>query len=236
MEKNKKTLAVIGLCVPILAALITATATIIAPLISLRASHHNQEEITFETSSAISHKEDIDNYSICIESTQSNTSPIVTFDSSAQTTQPPKKALELIATNWKNKSTYQEFPNRDGKSFIMFGKDYSPGFTLLMGASYNMWGNGEQYVTFNVSDISAQYSFIDFFFVYVDEYSSDDIILKIYLDKTTEMIPDYTYTVSPTLAPSRISVNISGTSSMTVFVSNQGGSSNMIGFADISFR
>lgn len=235
MEKNLKA-ALIGFCGAIIAAIITSIATISAPIISLKMSNHNQEEITSETDSSILHKKDADTYSVRAENTQSYSSQIVTSDFSASQMQTTKEIINLIATNWKNINAYQEFPCQDAKSFKMFGKEYFFGFTLLMGASYNMWGNGEQYVSFNVSGISAQYSFIDCLVGHVDEYSDDDIVLKIYLDKTIEMIPDYTYTIFPTLAPSRISIDVSGTSSMTILVINQGDCSNMIGFSEISFR
>ena len=44
------------------------------------------------------------------------------------------------------------------------------------------------------------------------------------------------YTINPTVSPKNLSIDIKGKSSMTIKVSNNGGSDNKIGFANLSFK
>lgn len=141
-----------------------------------------------------------------------------------------------IAVAWKDKATYESYSGNGNNGFIMFGTTYTNGFTISMGASYNMWGNGEQYVTYNISSISEKYSTLMLTVGHVDDYESSNIIVRFYLDKTIDDSADYEYTISPNIAPQQLSIDISGKKSMTIYVSNQGGSTNKIGFADFTFE
>lgn len=66
----------------------------------------------------------------------------------------------LIGVSWSDEDRYELFSGNGNNGFIMFGKTYTNGFTISMGASYNIWGNGTQYVTYNIESISKMYSSI----------------------------------------------------------------------------
>ena len=97
-------------------------------------------------------------------------------------------------------------------------------------------GNGTQYVTYNIESISKMYSTITVLAGHIDGYVSDSILVQILLDKTIDDNPDYEYTINPTVSPKNLSIDIKGKSSMTIKVSNNGGSDNKIGFANLSFK
>lgn len=142
----------------------------------------------------------------------------------------------LVAVGWSDKNTYKFYSGNGNNGFTMFGKSYTNGFTISMGASYNVWGNGTQYVTYNVDSISNEFSSIKILVGHIDGYSSDDIKVEFFLDKSLEDSSDYEFTIHPTVSPEWISINIEDHSAMTIQVSNLGGDSNCIGFADISFE
>lgn len=142
----------------------------------------------------------------------------------------------LIGVSWSDEDRYELFSGNGNNGFIMFGKTYTNGFTISMGASYNIWGNGTQYVTYNIESISKMYSTITVLAGHIDGYVSDSILVQILLDKTIDDNPDYEYTINPTVSPKNLSIDIKGKSSMTIKVSNNGGSDNKIGFANLSFK
>lgn len=80
------------------------------------------------------------------------------------------------------------------------------------------------------------YSTITVLAGHIDGYVSDSILVQILLDKTIDDNPDYEYTINPTVSPKNLSIDIKGKSSMTIKVSNNGGSDNKIGFANLSFK
>lgn len=174
-----------------------------------------------------SYFEDTDNESLLESSTVNKTEG--STDSTYST-----PSLKMV--DCKNSSTYEEFSGNGNNGFVMFGDTYTNGFTLSMGASFNMWGNGEQYVTYNIKSLSQEYSQIELLIGHIDGYESKDVIVQIYLDKTLDMNPDYEYVISPNTEPQIISIDITDKSSMTIQAINQGGDSNKIGFANPNFK
>lgn len=167
--------------------------------------------------------------SVCIPE---ETSDIQTDNTKEQNDNIPS----LIAVSWKDESAYETFSGNGNNGFVMFGNTYTEGFTISMGASYNMWGSGEQYITYNIESISRNFSTLKILAGHVDGYSSDDIVVQIYLDKTLEETPEYEYTISPATRPQTLSVDITEKAAMTIQVSNQGGDTNKIGFANPTFE
>ena len=98
------------------------------------------------------------------EKTQVNNTPNEIDEEEEQT---KNNAPEMIAVDWKSESTYQSYSGNGNTGFKMFGDTYTNGFTMTMGASYNMWGEGTQYVTYNISSVSKEYSLIKRDFVFV---------------------------------------------------------------------
>ncbi len=144
--------------------------------------------------------------------------------------------ISPIAVAWKDKATYESYSGNGNNGFVMFGTTYTNGFTISMGASFNMWGNGEQYVTYNISSISEKYSTLKLTVGHVDDYESSNIIVRFYLDETIDDSADYEYIISPNIAPQELSIDIVGKKSMTIYVSNQGSGTNKIGFANFTFE
>lgn len=167
------------------------------------------------------------------EKTQVNNKPTETHE---EKDQQKSNAPEMIAVDWKSESTYQSYSGNGNNGFKMFGDTYTNGFTMTMGASYNMWGGGTQYVTYNISSVSKEYSLIKLLVGHVDGYASNDIKVEFFLDKSLEENSDYEYTISPSISPQWISIDITNCSAMTIQVSNLGGDTNCIGFADAFFE
>lgn len=167
------------------------------------------------------------------EKTQVNNTPTEIDEEEEQT---KNNAPEMIAVDWKSESTYQSYSGNGNTGFKMFGDTYTNGFTMTMGASYNMWGGGTQYVTYNISSVSKEYSLIKLLAGHVDGYASNDIKIEFYLDKSLDENSDYEYTVSPNVSPQWLSIDITDCSAMTIQVSNLGGDTNCIGFADTRFE
>lgn len=141
--------------------------------------------------------------------------------------------LALKPHDMKNSASYKGYEGYE--SFQMFGREYNDGFTISMGASYNMWGNGVQYAIFNVEEISREYASIQLLVGHVDGYDVGDITLEIYVDKNLEQEPDITHVIKAEEAPAEIGIDLNGAKSLIIKVSNQGGSTNMAGFGEIEF-
>ncbi|MEE1061537.1 MAG: hypothetical protein UH080_06910 [Ruminococcus sp.] len=142
----------------------------------------------------------------------------------------------MVAVDWKSDSYFKSYSGSGNNGFVMFGENYTNGFTMLMDASYNIWEGGIQYVTYNIKSLSKEYSSIKMFIGHIDGYASDDIKVEIFLDKSLEENPDYEYIICPNLEPKCVSIDIDDCSAMTIQVSNLGGETNCIGFADITFE
>lgn len=141
--------------------------------------------------------------------------------------------LTLKPHDMKNTASYKSYEGDE--SFQMFGREYNDGFTMSMGASYNMWGNGVQYAIFNVEDLSREYASIRLLVGHVDGYDVGDITLEIYVDKNLEQEPDITHVIKAEEAPKEVGIGLNGAKSLIIKVSNQGGSTNMAGFGEIEF-
>ena len=142
----------------------------------------------------------------------------------------------LRPISWKNQGAYEEFNGSGNNGFDMFGERYTNGFTFSMGASYNLWGNEEQYAIYSIGSEGHKYDELSLLVGHVDQYPPDNVTLNIYVDKSTEDKPDYTYEIQPEIAPQQISVVIKDKSSLVIQVINQGGSQNKIGFTNIEFK
>ena len=142
----------------------------------------------------------------------------------------------LRPISWKNQGAYEEFNGSGNNGFDMFGERYTNGFTFSMGASYNLWGNEEQYAIYSIGSEGHKYDELSLLVGHVDQYPPDNVTLNIYVDKSTEDKPDYTYEIQPEIAPQQISVAIKDKSSLVIQVINQGGSQNKIGFTNIEFK
>lgn len=142
----------------------------------------------------------------------------------------------LKAHEWKDFNTYDSFSGDGNNGFTMYGNTYTNGFTMSMGASYNMWGNGEQYAIYNIESISNKYSTIKFMIGHVDGYETANVRVNIYLDKTIDESPDYTFEITPDISPQEYSIGITGKRGMIIEVSNTGGGTNKVGFANPTFE
>lgn len=167
------------------------------------------------------------------ERTQVNNNPTEIDEEEEET---KSNTPEMIAVDWKSESTYQSYSGNGNNGFKMFGDTYTNGFIMTMGASYNMWGGGTQYVTYNISSVSKEYSLIKLLVGHVDGYASNDIKVELFLDKSLDENSDYEYTISPNVSPQWLSIDITDCSAMTIQVSNLGGDTNCIGFADTRFE
>lgn len=142
----------------------------------------------------------------------------------------------LNAHEWKDSNTYTSFAGDGNNGFTMYGKTYTNGFTMSMGASYNIWGNGEQYAIYNIESISDKYSTIKFLIGHVDGYETANVTVNIYLDKAVGDSPDYIFDISPDISPQEYPVNIVGKRGMIIQVCNTGGGTNKVGFANPTFE
>ncbi len=142
--------------------------------------------------------------------------------------------MVAVAYSNENACTFYSGPGNTG--FSMFGEKYNNGFMIRMGASFNMWGEGTQYITYIISSVTKKYTKIKMLVGHVDGYVSNDIKLRIFLDKTLDETPNYEYTISPNVAPQWITINAKNTSAMTIEVSNLGSGTNCIGFTDVKFK
>lgn len=86
----------------------------------------------------------------------------------------------LKAHECKDINAYESFSGNGNNGFTMYANTYTNGFTMKMGASYNMWGNGEQYAIYNIDTISNKYSTIRFLIGHVDGYETANVKVNIF--------------------------------------------------------
>ena len=150
----------------IVASIITAIASVIVAIItgvfSIIAVHNNNLQIEKYQSEIAALESQINNQSTNSENKEKKPDTLSTEitteypestkpDEKTQVNNEPTEAHEekdqqksntpeMIAVDWKSESTYQSYSGNGNNGFKMFGDTYTNGFTMTMGASYNMWG------------------------------------------------------------------------------------------------
>lgn len=144
-----------------------------------------------------------------------------------------EEQMSISILNYKvnDSGTYREFSN-SGESFIMFGQEYSIGFTMRVAASFNIWGGGIQYVVFAVGNLSDKGNYLNLSIGNVE--GNGDVYVRVFLDKTTDDGHDYEFFISSQVAPLyNERIYIRDRESMIIQVVNTGDNSLTVGFTDL---
>ena len=120
-------------------------------------------------------------------------------------------------------ATYESASN----GFTMFGTTYT-GFTVHLGASYNMWGNGTQYCVFNIADWSEVGNTLKLTFGHVDGSDNGSRKVSIYFDSSESAA--YVFNYDSTNPPKTVDIEIDSHESMKIVVDNLSGGQPYVGF------
>ncbi len=151
-----------------------------------------------------------------------NTSEIASVETPTPISEKPQSMRIMSEAKVTDSGTYTEHFS-DIESVNVFAEDVTNCFTILLGASYNIWGNGTQDVVFNTQKIS-EYGNSLTFTVGMTANCEDYIECCIFLD--TEEIPTLKFNISADSAPETYTIdNLSNYNSMKIVLNNY--SSNM---------
>jgi len=140
----------------------------------------------------------------------------------------------ILRAKVNDSGTYREYVG-NAESFTMFGQSYHNGFTINLGASFNMWGGGTQYVTFAMSNFVDEGDYFNMTIGHIDGSGNGNVYVRVYLDKTTVENYDYEFYVSSQTAPLyNQRIRIKDRTSMIIQVVNTSGNGLRIGFTDLA--
>lgn len=112
--------------------------------------------------------------------------------------------------------------------FSMFGNTYT-GFTVHLGASYNMWGSGTQYCVFNISKWSEVGNVLRLTYGHIDGSENGNRRISIYFDSSDSAA--YVFDYDSTNPPKTVDIEISSHESMKIVVNNLSGGQPTVGFS-----
>jgi len=112
--------------------------------------------------------------------------------------------------------------------FTMFGTTYT-GFTVRLGASYNMWGNGTQYCVFNISEWSDVGHVLKLTYGHIDGSDNGNRRISIYFDSSESAA--YVFNYDSTNPPETVDIEIGSHESMKIVVDNLSGGQPTVGFS-----
>ncbi len=114
----------------------------------------------------------------------------------------------------------------------VFAKDRTDCIYFYTAMSLNIWGNYEQYVTYNVEDISKSVPVL-YFDVGGKTGSEGDVLIEVFVD-STDGEPEKTFNIECSAYPTSTSINIKNAKSLTFRVNNNSGHENTIVFFGFS--
>lgn len=138
-----------------------------------------------------------------------------------------KDIMQILSTSVLSESgTYKAYLGSD--SINAFAEDQHNAFSVTTQASYNMWGNEVQNVSFKISS----FTFDTLSFTICGETgSSGSVTIDVYLDHSVEDgIPDYSFNLDDAPYPVNAVIDVSGKTTLAFKVTNHAGHENRIVF------
>ena len=115
--------------------------------------------------------------------------------------------------------------------FEMFGNTYA-GFTVGLGAWFNLWGRGTQYCVFNISDWATVGDTLKMTFGHVDGTDNGSLQISICFDGSDNAT--YVFEYDLTNPPKTVDIDIASHESMKIIVDNMSQTMPRVGFSFIS--
>ena len=116
----------------------------------------------------------------------------------------------------------------------VFAEDITNGFGMRTLASYNLWGHNAGECTYSVAKLKKYGGNALHMYAGLEDGGSGTVNVEVFLDKTTDETPDYTFEINAETVPGQMDIDITNASSMTIRVDNQSGNSNNIVFYKMS--
>ena len=176
-----------------------------------------------------------DDYEAMVDSDSDNTT-----DSADSPAVPQQLDAEQIVTILSesvisDSGTFASYIDRDDwerRTIGSFGEQHTNCFSVNTGASYNMWGGGTQFVSFNIKELN-DYQFLNF--TICGENGTDgEMNVDVYVDREMEGDPDYNYHFNSCTIPAEAKINIQGASFIGILVNNLSGNENRMVFYNLS--
>lgn len=116
----------------------------------------------------------------------------------------------------------------------VFAEDITNGFGMQTLASYNLWGHNVGECTYNVAKLKKCGGKVLHMYAGLENGGSGTVKVEVFMDKTTDKSPDYTFEINAETVPGQMDIDIANAGSMTIRVDNQSGSSNNVAFYGMS--
>lgn len=120
------------------------------------------------------------------------------------------------------------------ESVRVFAEDITNGFGMQTLASYNLWGNNVGECTYSMAKLKKYGGKILHIYTGLEDGGSGTVKAEIFMDKTTDENPDYTFEINAETVPGQIDIDITNAGSMTIRVNNQSGNPNNVVFYGMS--
>lgn len=116
----------------------------------------------------------------------------------------------------------------------VFAEDITNGFGMQTLASYNLWGHNVGECTYSMAKMKKCGGKVLHMHAGLEDGGSGTVKVEVFMDKTTDKSPDYTFEINAETVPGQMDIDIANASSMTIRVDNQSGSSNNVVFYGMS--
>ena len=129
-------------------------------------------------------------------------------------------------------ASYSDSNDKEYKSIGSFGEQHTNCFSINTGASFNMWGGGQQFVAFNIKGLN-DFSFLNFT-ICGENGTEGEMNVDIYVDREMEGTPDYNYHFNSCIIPVDAKIDIKGASYIGILVNNLSSHENRMVFYNLS--
>ena len=146
-----------------------------------------------------------------------------------------EQIMSLLANSLISDSgTYAPWFDREDYEYryiSSFGKQHTNCFSINTGASFNMWGGGTQFASFNVEALN-EFDYLQFT-ICGENGTSGEMDVSIYIDREMEGTPDYNCHFSSCTIPETVQLNINGARFISIVVNNLTDHENRMVFYDL---